>query len=329
MSLGKLAFTEGGIELTKPQLSSGNSYPLVLISSPQCSNSSCWWCLDREDDKEESSDQRSSPTMVHCNASTDFLFKPFSFIIAYVDPDVAGKTVVENNTHLCSYHWPGDDELIFPIVTTIDHTTVLLIVNTAIGSLPDPSWKIRELWGCQEERYEDGGPHARNVTPIVDSNTAARWVKASIKIHNLMLCSVVYRGQQADGTSGAQTSLGGGHSYRYLDDNLSPPAEHMMDNMGEESHDDAETQCQQPWSIAMIQTGFQRFEWKHPRRIIRQQCYLEVIQNHAIGLFANYKEWVVADEDVGWLRDYHHNVNPPTAGCLANTKCTSSRPAAK
>jgi len=38
-----------------------------------------------------------------------------SFTIAYVDADIAGKRVGENNTQLFSWHWPGDDESILPI----------------------------------------------------------------------------------------------------------------------------------------------------------------------------------------------------------------------
>jgi hypothetical protein len=78
----------------------------------------------------------------------------------------------------------------------------------------------------------------------------------------------------------------------------------------------------------MMKTGFQKFEQKIHRRIIRQQRYLEVIRNHALGLFADYKQSVVADEDVAWLPEHDHIVNPPAAGSLANRMRTSSRPAA-
>jgi len=77
-----------------------------------------------------------------CNASTDFLVEPFSFTIAYADADIAGKSVGENNTQRFSWHWPGDDETILPIVTSIVNPIILSIVNTAIASLPDPSLKI-------------------------------------------------------------------------------------------------------------------------------------------------------------------------------------------
>jgi len=33
---------------------------------------------------------------------------------------------------------------------------------------------LMELWGYMEEPNGDGGPYARNVTPIFDNNTAAR-----------------------------------------------------------------------------------------------------------------------------------------------------------
>jgi hypothetical protein len=149
---------------------------------------------------------------VRDDTSKDFLVEQFSFIIAYVDPDIAGLRVGENNTQLLSWYWPGDNESILPIVTSVVDTTILSIVNAAITSLPDPSRKIRELWGCLEEPNGDGGSYARNSTPIFDSNTTARWVKAAKKLSHGMLVRVIYRGQQADGTDRTQTPMRGGHS---------------------------------------------------------------------------------------------------------------------
>jgi len=188
-----------------------------------------------------------------------------------VDPDIAGKRVGENNTQLFSWHWPGDDESILPIVTSIVNTTILLIVNAAIAGLPEPSRKIRELWGCLEEPNGDGGPYARDVTPIFDNNTAAGWVKAAMKLSNPTFLCVVYRGQQADATDGSQTPMRGGRSYLPLDDILPPPAEDMIDDIGEESDDDGETWRPNARSFPTTKTGFEKFEWKLEKRIIRQQ----------------------------------------------------------
>jgi hypothetical protein len=149
-----------------------------------------------------------------------------------------------------------------------------------------------------------------------------------MKLSNPTLFCVVYRGQQADGTDGAQTPMRGGRSYLPLDDILPPPAEDMIDDIGEESVDDGETRRPNPRSFPTTKTGFQKFERKLQKRIIRQQRYLEVIRNRALGLFADYEQSVVADEDVAWLREHDHIVNPPAAGSLANRKRTSSRPAA-
>jgi hypothetical protein len=121
--------------------------------------------------------------------------------------------VGENNTQLFSWHWPGDDESIHPIVTSIVNTTILSIANAAISGLPDPSRTIRELWGCQEEPNGDGGPYAHNVTLIFDNNTAGGWVMAAMKLSNPTLFCIVYCGQQADGRDGAQTPMHGGRSY--------------------------------------------------------------------------------------------------------------------
>jgi len=207
-------------------------------------------------------------------------------------------------------------------------TTILSIVNAAITGLPHPSQTIRELWGCLEEPKGDGGKYARNVTPIIDNNTAAGWVKAAMKLSNPTLFCVVYRGRQADSTEGAQTPLNGGCSYLPLDDILPPPAEDMIDNIGEESDDDGEMRRPNPRSFPTTKTGFQKLQWKLQKRILRQQRYLGAIQNYALGLFADYEQSVVADEDVAWLREHDYIVNPPAAGSLANRKRTCSSPAA-
>jgi hypothetical protein len=40
--------------------------------------------------------------MVRCNAWNDFLVKPFTVTITYVDLDIAGKMGAENHTQLFS-----------------------------------------------------------------------------------------------------------------------------------------------------------------------------------------------------------------------------------
>ena len=75
-------------------------------------------------------------------------------------------------------------------------------------------------------------------------------------------------------------------------------------------------------------TGFQKFERKLQRRITWQQQYREVIQNNAVGVFASYKQSMVADKDVAWLQKLDHIGNPFTSESLANQKYTYSCPAA-
>jgi len=208
----RLAFADRRLGSKKPRLSRGNLCTLVFISSPRCFFRSSWWCVDPEDDEEGTSGHRSPPIKVRCDASNYYHVEPFRLTIVYVDPDIAGKRVGENNTQLFSWHWPGDDKSILPIVTSIVDTTILSIVNAAIAGLPDPSQKIWELWGCLEEPNGDGGPYASNFTPISNNNTAAGWVKAAMKSSNQTLFCVVYGGQQADGTDGAQTPMCGGRS---------------------------------------------------------------------------------------------------------------------
>ena len=203
------------------------------------------------------------------------------------------------------------------------------IVNTAIAGLPDPTRKIRELWGCQEESNGDGGPYTRIVTLIFDTNCAAGWVPPAMKLINPTLFWVVHHGQQADGTAGAQTPRGGGRSNLSLDVIHPPAAEDMMDDIGEESSDDGETWLPNPRSFPTTNTGFQKFERNLQNRIIRPQRSREVICNGAVGLFADCKQSLDADDDVAWLHKHDHIVNPPAVGSLANGNRTSSRPAAK
>jgi hypothetical protein len=80
--------------------------------------------------------------MVRCDTLNHFLVEPFGLTIAYVNPDIAGKSVGKNNTQLFSWQWPGDGELILPIFTSIVDFTIVSIVNAAIAGLPDPSRKI-------------------------------------------------------------------------------------------------------------------------------------------------------------------------------------------
>jgi len=63
----------------------------------------------------------------------------------------------------------------------------------------------------------------------------------------------------------------GGCSYRPLDDILPPLAEDITDHIGVESDADGEMRLPNPRSFAMKKTGFQKFEWKLQKRIIRQQ----------------------------------------------------------
>jgi hypothetical protein len=102
----------------------------------------------------------------------------------------------------------------------------------------------------------------------------------------------------------------------------------MIDDIGEELHDDGSMWHPNPRSFPTTKTGFQQFEQKLQKSIIRQQRYLEVIRNSSHGLFPDCEQSIVSDEDVAWLREHDHIVNSPAAGSFTNRKPTSSRPAA-
>jgi hypothetical protein len=160
-----------------------------------------------------------------------------------VDSDIAGKRVGKCNPLQFSCHWPGDDKSILLIVTSLVNTTIVSILNTTISGLPDPSQTILELWGYWLDPIRDGSLQAINVPSIIDNNTAASWVKAVIKLNNPTCFFVIYRSQQANGTSGAQMPIDGGLRYLTLDDTSHPPAKDKINNIGEESDDDVTKQC--------------------------------------------------------------------------------------
>jgi len=138
-----------------------------------------------------------------------------------------------------------------------------------------------------------------------------------------MLSCVVDRGHHGDSTSGAQTPMCGGRCYLPLDDILLPQAENMIEEIREDTDDDPKTWRPNQRSFPTMKIGFQMFERKLQRGIIREQQYLKVIRNRALDLFADYKPSHVADEVVAWLPEHNHIVNPPVAGILANRKCKS------
>jgi len=190
---------------------------------------------------EETSGHSSSLVQPCCDTLTDIHVDPFLFAIAYVDPNIAGKRVGETNTQLFSWQRPGDDDDILPIVTSIVIRTILWGMYAAIAGVPDFIRKIWQLAGCLEEPNEHGGPQSHNITRLFDTKAAAGLPNAAMKLYSLMHFCLVYHGQHADGTSGAQMPMCGGSSYHSLDDIFPPSAEYRIYDIGEESDDDAET----------------------------------------------------------------------------------------
>ena len=77
--------------------------------------------------------------------------------------------------------------------------------------------------------------------------------------------------KQANGTADAMTPMCGGCSEFPWDDILPPPAEDMIDDIGEESDHDGEMRRPNAGSFPMTKIGFQKFERKLQKRIIGQQ----------------------------------------------------------
>ena len=199
----RLAFTRGSKGSTKHRLRRGSSFTLVAISTPQYFLCTFWRGGDTVDDVVKYSGYSSSPIQVQHKASTNWFFEPFSFPMAYVDPDIVQKMVDANNTQLFSFQRPGVDESILAIVISIINTAILSIVNVAMSSPPDCSQNIPEIGRWQDMPECDVGPHACNVTPNFNNCITARWVKVTMKLNNATLYCIIYHCQQSDETFGA------------------------------------------------------------------------------------------------------------------------------
>jgi hypothetical protein len=163
---------------------------------------------------------------------------------------------------------------------------------------------------------------------MFNNDTAAGWVKRAMNMSNPRRFFFVYHDQHAKDTNGAQTPLCSGPSYILLDNIFRSPAEVMIDDTGEQSDEAGDTWRKNPQSFQTTKTGFQKFERKLQKSIIRPQLFFEVIGNYTLGLFAHYEQRVDANEDVARLREHDHIVNPPAVDALPNRKRTCSRPAA-
>jgi hypothetical protein len=156
------------------------------------------------------------------------------------------------------------------MITAIVDMTIGSIMNPAISSHPDPTWRIKEPLGCLEEPNGDGGQYGCNVTPIIHKNTAAKWVKVVMKLCNPTLFYVVYSGTQANASWGGQIPIHGGRSVILLDDILPPPAHGIIEDIGEKSDKEHVFPRLNPRCSPKMNTGFQMFEWKLQKFIQRQ-----------------------------------------------------------
>jgi len=82
---------------------------------------------------------------VCCASLANYLAKLFSITIAYVDPNITGKTVGEKHAQLLSQCRPGDNEMKLSIVISIVDVNVVSLTNVAMADQADPSQKIRVL----------------------------------------------------------------------------------------------------------------------------------------------------------------------------------------
>jgi len=107
----------------------------------------------------------------------------------------------------------------------------------------------------------------------------------------------------------------GDRCYLPLGNNLPSAVEDMINNIKEESDDDAEIWHPNATSIPTTKLDFQMFDTKPEWMIIIQQHSHEVIRNYALGPCPNYVRRVVANNTVAWLLDHNHIVDPPAVAC--------------
>jgi hypothetical protein len=69
----------------------------------------------------------------------------------------------------------------------------------------------------------------------------------------------------------------------------------MMNNIGEELDDDCAMQHQNPGRFLTTKTDIEKFIRNLGKRIMKQQCYLRVIQICALGSFRDYQQSIDAD----------------------------------
>jgi len=89
--------------------------------------------------------------------------------------------------------------------------------------------------------------------------------KGSNKIEQPNDLCIVDRGQEVNGTVGAEMPMHGDRSSISLDDILPPPAEDIIDNIREELDDDGVTWRPNLRSFQTTKTGFHKFEKKLQR----------------------------------------------------------------
>jgi len=118
--------------------------------------------------------------------------------------------------------------------------------------------------------------------PNLRYNCATGWVMSERKLCSPILFCVVSRGEHADSISGAQTPMREGRRYVRQQEILPPQPEVMIDDVGKESDDDAETRCLNLSGFLSTKTGFKMYESKPEMRIGRQQQYIEVNWNLAL-----------------------------------------------
>jgi len=114
-----------------------------------------------------------------------------------------------------------------------------------------------------------------------------------MNIDNPILVGIIYCSQQADGLLSAQAPMRGGHSYIPCDDTLPTSAKDMMHYIGKKSDCNADIPCQSKRSLLTTKKDIQMFKRLFQMRIIRQQQYVEVLQNCTHGIIADWSKVVL------------------------------------
>ena len=264
---------------------------------------------DMDDDDEE---EEVTPMTSHKRARLSPSECPQSMTVCVVDPDHALHPAPEPaNARPFHYYWPEHDQTIDETLTAATSTTFKSVMETAIAALPNPSRKVRALWGITVEPGFCQAPAMQQATWLKDTNGVVAWIDRTKNLATRYLFCVLKRAiPDRDDTPGPSGRAN-------LDqDALFPAPAEMYQEIAEQSDDEAAAGCANPHNFPRTEKSFAVAIRKVKKRIIRQQRMLSLLETRARAYFSDGDErsWHQDPMEVTWLRDHDWIRNPPARG---------------